>query len=174
MHARSILHHTRHDWYARTVRADSEHPLDESATMTSAVDAAAHANDEVGKLERLQQLLEDLLVSTDTNGAPTRERIMQSLTDVQVSEGRANPGLSLVGGCTTNRLAPPFSRRHHTHKLDRAPVVHTSLRACMCARTTLIIACNSPKSSVVSTTHHTTLSIISACKRHAALPSPRA
>jgi len=54
--------------------------------MTSAVDAATHASGEVGKLERLQRLLEDLLVSTDTNGAPTRERIMQSLTDVQVSE----------------------------------------------------------------------------------------
>eukprot|EP00621_Florenciella_sp_RCC1693_P010524 CAMPEP_0182527704 /NCGR_PEP_ID=MMETSP1323-20130603/4022_1 /TAXON_ID=236787 /ORGANISM="Florenciella parvula, Strain RCC1693" /LENGTH=1032 /DNA_ID=CAMNT_0024736727 /DNA_START=238 /DNA_END=3336 /DNA_ORIENTATION=+ len=51
--------------------------------MTSAVDAAAHASGEVGKLARLQRLLEDLLVSTDTNGAPTRERIMQSLTDVQ-------------------------------------------------------------------------------------------
>ena len=54
--------------------------------MTSAVDAAAHASGEVGKSARLQRLLEDLLVSNDTNGAPTRERIMQSLTDVQVSE----------------------------------------------------------------------------------------
>ena len=87
VHAISTLRHTW-DWYARPVSADSEHPLVEPATMTSAVDAAAHghASGEVGKLERLQRLLEDLLVSTDTNGAPTRERIMQSLTDVQVSE----------------------------------------------------------------------------------------